>query len=134
MDCLFCKIIAGEISSYKIYENDFALAFLDINPVSQGHVLVVPKKHFINYEDIDEESLSKVYSLVKKLGLALKNGLKIDGYNTMVNNDPVAGQVIPHFHVHIIPRSKNDGLQLWPQGKYQEDEAKKILQLIKNNL
>ncbi len=134
MDCIFCKIIKKEIPCFKVYEDDFVLAFLDISPVNAGHVLVIPKKHFSNYEEIDEESLAKVYAVVKKIGTALKVGLGISAYNTMVNNDPIAGQIIPHFHVHIIPRNKKDGLKLWPQGKYMDNEAESILNKIKNNL
>ena len=134
MDCLFCKIVSGDIPSYKIYEDDFVLAFLDIAPTNKGHVVVVPKRHFANYEMIDEEYLAKVYSVVKKIGLALKSGLEVDGYNTMVNNDPAAGQIIPHFHVHIIPRYKGDGLVQWPQGEYADGEAENIQNKIKNSL
>lgn len=134
MNCLFCKIASGENPSYKVYEDDFVLAFLDIFPVSPGHVLVIPKKHFPNYEAIDEEYLIRVYSVVKKIGAVLKSALHVPGYNTMVNNDPVAGQIIPHFHVHIIPREVGDGLKLWSQGEYKDGEAELILNKIKNNL
>jgi len=133
-DCIFCKIIAGDIPSFKVYENDFVLAFLDIAPVSRGHILVIPKKHFSNFEEINNDYLNQVFEAVKKIALILKKKLKISGYNISVNNDPVAGQIIPHFHVHIIPREKNDGLKLWPGGEYPKNEAEKISKIIKNSL
>jgi len=129
--CIFCKIIAGEIPCYKVYENEDILAFLDIAPVNHGHTLVVPKKHFVNLEDIPEDELSKLINAVKKVGWAIKNGLGVSGYNVQVNNDPVAGQVVPHIHFHIVPRKEGDGLQLWPQGKYKEGEAERVLNKIK---
>ncbi|MBI4779547.1 HIT family protein, partial [Candidatus Falkowbacteria bacterium] len=101
MSCIFCKIIAGEIPSYKVYEDDRILAILDINPVNPGHTLVVPKKHFVNIEEADEETLCQVIKTVKKVGFSLKNNLGAPGYNVQVNNDPVAGQAVPHLHFHI---------------------------------
>ncbi len=134
MSCLFCKIIAGEIPCHKIFENDDILAFLDISPVSSGHALVVPKKHFANFEEIDEASLSNLIRAVKKIGFAIKSGLGCSGYNVSINNDPVAGQVIPHLHFHLIPRIEGDGLTLWLQGKYQEGEAEEVVKKLKNVL
>ena len=132
MNCIFCKIIAGEISGYKVYEDNKTLAFLDIAPVSDGHILVVPKKHYKNIEDISEEELYATIKTVKKIGKALKKSLDISGYNVNINNNPIAGQIIPHIHFHIIPRYKNDGLKLWIQGKYKDKEAEKIQNKIKN--
>lgn len=133
-NCIFCKIAAGEIPSYKIYEDDEVLAFLDIAPVNPGHVLVIPKKHFRNLEDINEEELCKLMIVIKKIGQAIKDGLGVEGYNVIENNDPVAGQIINHLHFHIIPRRTDDGLGLWPQGKYANGEAEKIMNKVKNNL
>lgn len=134
MSCLFCKIISGEISSHKAYEDEHTLAFLDIAPVNHGHTLVVSKKHFANFEEADEETLCQVIKTVKKIGKALKDGLKIEGYNIGVNNDPIAGQIIPHLHFHVIPRIKGDGLKLWNQKKYGDGEAKKVLEKIIKNI
>lgn len=134
MDCIFCKIVAGEIPSYKIYENEKTLAFLDIAPVNPGHVLVIPKKHYVNFEDIPEDELCEVVRAVKKVGQALKSGLGLSGYNVIENNDPIAGQIIPHLHFHIIPRVEGDGLRLWPQSKYGEGEAEEVLGKIKNKI
>jgi len=134
MDCIFCKIIAGEIPSYKVYEDEDNFAFLDIAPVSHGHTLVVPKKHYANLEEIGEEELSQLIKAVKKIGKAIKEGLGVKGYNATMNNNQVAGQVVPHLHFHLIPRKEGDGLELWPQGKYNEGEEEKVLEAIKNNL
>jgi histidine triad (HIT) family protein len=131
MDCIFCKIAKGEIPSYKVYEDDDALAFLDIAPVSPGHTLVIPKKHYKNIEEITEDELCSLIKVVKRIGLNTKKKLGAQGYNACMNNDPVAGQLIPHIHFHIIPRQAGDGLKPWPQGKYPEGEAEKIIAKIK---
>ncbi len=133
-NCIFCKIVKGEIPSYKIYEDRYTLAFLDILPVNPGHVLVVPKNHFANLEKADGKTICQIMKTVKKIGKALKDGLKVEGYNITENNDPVAGQIIPHLHFHIIPRKKGDGLKLWAQKKYNKGEAEKISEKIKNAL
>ncbi|MDO8592446.1 MAG: HIT family protein [bacterium] len=131
MDCIFCKIISGEVPSLKVYEDEFTLAFLDINPVNPGHTLVVPKKHLVNFEDADEETLCRLIKIVKKVGFSLKNNLSAPGYNVAVNNDPIAGQVVPHLHFHVIPRKENDNIKLWPQRSYAGGEATEILKKIK---
>jgi histidine triad (HIT) family protein len=131
MDCIFCKIVNGELPSYKVYEDDDILAFLDISPINYGHTLVIPKKHFQNLESIDENLLCKIIIIVKKVGQILKNGLGVEGYNVCENNDAVAGQIVSHLHFHVVPRSEGDGLGIWPQGKYGENEAEEILKKIK---
>jgi len=134
MDCIFCKIVAGEIPSHKVYQDDNVFAFLDIAPVNPGHTLVIPKKHFVNMEEIPEDELVKLIKVVKKIGKAIKRELAVSGYNVQINNDPVAGQLVPHLHFHIMPRNENDGLKLWPQDKYQEGEAEQAAKKIKTNL
>ncbi len=130
-DCIFCKIVKEKISAYKIYEDDKTLAFLDIAPVTPGHSLIIPKKHFVNLEEIPQKDLSDLILVVKKVGRAIKDRLAVKGYNVNVNNDPVAGQIIPHLHFHIIPRHKGDSLELWPQGEYNEGEAENIQKILK---
>lgn len=127
MSCIFCKIIKKEIPRYKIYEDKDVLAFLDINPVNPGHTLVISKKHFANFEEIPDEELCKIIKVVKKIGKTIIKSLEVKGYNVQVNNNPIAGQVVPHIHFHIIPRIENDGLQLWPQGKYEKGEAEEVM-------
>jgi len=129
--CLFCRIVAGDLPAYKVYEDEFTLAFLDIAPVNPGHTLVILKKHIENIEEASEEDLCHLIKTVKKVGNAIKTRLKVSGYNAQINNDPVAGQVIPHIHVHVIPRIKGDGHTLWVQGKYEEGEAEDIANKIK---
>ncbi|TKJ16994.1 HIT family protein [Candidatus Woesearchaeota archaeon B3_Woes] len=121
-DCLFCKIIKGEIPCSKLYENENVLAFLDIAPVHKGHALVVPKKHYVNVFDVDENNFSEVAKAVKKLSFAVKKATNADGLTITSNNGESAGQLVMHLHTHIIPRFKGDGLELWPQGKYEENE------------
>lgn len=131
MECIFCKIIAGEIPSYKVYEDESVLAFLDINPVNAGHTLVVPKKHLINIEEADEQVLCQLIKIVKKVGLSLKHNLGVAGYNIGVNNDSAAGQIVPHLHIHVITRINGDDLKLWPQKKYEVGQAEEVLKKIK---
>ena len=130
MDCIFCKIIAGEIPSFKVYEDESVLAFLDIAPVNPGHTLIVPKKHYENMEEIPEDELSWLAVAIKKVGKAVKDGLGAEGYNITENNDPIAGRIVPHLHFHVIPRREGDGLKLWPQGKYGEGEAEEVARQI----
>lgn len=129
--CVFCKIVSGEIPAYKVFEDEKTLAFLDIKPVNPGHVLVIPKTHVKNLEEINQEDLATLIQVVKKIGGLLKDKLQVDGYNVISNNDAVAGQVIPHLHFHIIPRSSGDGLPLWPGHDYENGEAEQILEKLK---
>lgn len=128
--CIFCQIIAGTIPSYKIYEDEKTIAFLDIKPVSLGHTLVLPKKHVANLEEILPEDLMAVMKTIQKIGKLLKTRLDVPGYNLIVNNDPVAGQEIPHLHFHLVPRRAYDGLQSFPQGSYEPGEAEGILKKL----
>ncbi|HAM87954.1 MAG: hypothetical protein US83_C0001G0104 [Candidatus Falkowbacteria bacterium GW2011_GWC2_38_22] len=132
MDCLFCKIVNKEIPCHKVFEDDKVLAFLDIAPVNPGHVLVIPKNHYQNLEEIPEQELCSLIIIVKKIGKLIKENLGYEGYNVSENNDPVAGQVIPHIHFHIIPRKNGDGFELWKQGKYLPGEAEEVLKKINN--
>jgi histidine triad (HIT) family protein len=130
-ECIFCQVVSGDIPSIKIYEDDKTLAFLDVSPINYGHTLVISKDHYTNLENIAEEDLCAVMKTVKLVGAALKKGLGISGYNVLENNDPVAGQVIPHVHFHVVPRYHNDGLKLWPQGRYGNGEAEEVADRIK---
>ncbi len=131
-DCIFCKIIAGELPSYKVYEDDYSLAFLDIHPVHQGHTLVVSKKHYADFLQADTDTLTKLSGITKKVAKAVTEGVEADGCNVTTNNGHAAGQVIFHLHWHIIPRFEGDGLKLWPQGEYKEGEALKALEQIRH--
>ena len=125
-ECLFCKIVKGELPSSKIYEDEDTLAFLDIFPVNKGHSLVISKEHYENIFDVPAESLAKISSVMKNVADAVKKGVNADGISIAQSNGKDAGQVIPHIHFHIMPRFKDDGLKLWPQGKYEEGEMDKF--------
>lgn len=127
MDCLFCKIIAGEIPSYTIYEDEIVKVFLDISPASTGHCLVVPKKHYTDIEDIDLETLNHINKVSKKLYPILKEKLNCEGLTRVQNNG--LGQEVKHYHLHLIPRYSNDEIQLVSNKeiiKQIEDVIKKL--------
>lgn len=130
--CIFCKIIAKEIPSHQVYEDEKALVFLDIKPVNPGHLLVIPKKHYQNFEEISETDLQDLILVVKKMGARLKEKLGVAGYNITVNNDPVSGQAVPHLHIHLIPRHQGDGHVEWPQSSYAPGEVERIVERLKN--
>jgi len=133
-DCLFCKIASGEVPSFKIYEDDVVYAFLDINPVNLGHALVIPKKHHKNLYDLPDETLSHMARETKKLAAAIKEAVSADGINIMMNNDPAAGQIIFHAHVHIIPRFEGDGYKHWKGLELSEEKIKKSAEKIQSIL
>ncbi len=133
-DCIFCKIIKGEMSCNKIYEDDKVLAFLDTAPVNKGHTLVVPKEHYEDIQTIPENLLCKVISAVKNIAPVVIKVMGASSFNLSVNNGREAGQIISHLHFHIMPRFKNDGLEPWPSKRYQDREAEKITERIKQLL
>lgn len=120
--CIFCKIIAGEIPSYKVYEDDDFLAFLDINPVNLGHTLLLPKAHYRNLFDLPKNLLGKIGLILQKLAKAIKDSTKADGLNVIMNNEPSAGQLVSHSHIHLIPRFTGDGFAHW-HGQGNETKA-----------
>lgn len=130
-DCVFCKIIAGEIPAEKIYEDDKILAFLDINPVTYGHTLIVPKEHYQMIIDTPDELVG--YCFIKAKELMAKVEKAMDANFVSVS---VAGMDVPHFHIHLIPRKLNDDLHSWPTTTYTNDKmretAKKIKEFINN--
>jgi len=134
MDCIFCKIIAGEIPAYKVYEDEKILAFLDITPVNPGHTLVVPKEHHADLLDLPEELACQAISVIKKITPAILAGTGAKAFNLNLNNGITAGQLVSHFHWHIVPRFEGDGYELWHGKSYGEGEAEAVLEGIKNNL
>ena len=125
--CVFCKIIAGELPAAKIYEDEKSLVFLSIDPVNKGHALVVPKDHYDNYLDTPDELLVHLTQVAKKIAQAVKQATGAEGINLGVNNGAVAGQMIFHTHLHIIPRFANDGLPSWPDKEYENDDEKQLM-------
>lgn len=131
-DCIFCKIIKGEIPCTKVYEDKKTVAFLDINPINKGHTLVVPKEHFETVENTPEKTLSETIAVVKKIIVAIDK--LNEGSNVGVNNKSAAGQLVPHVHFHVIPRNKGDGLKHWGSKKYEKGEAEAVAEQIKRLL
>lgn len=119
MDCIFCKIIAGEIPALKVYEDDKVIAFLDIAPVAEGHTLVVPKAHYQLMAEMPQDALSALVGAVKRVAEGVLKATGASSFNLNLNNGKEAGQLVPHFHWHIIPRQTGDGLELWHGGKYE---------------
>lgn len=108
-DCIFCKIVAGDISNYTIYEDELVLSFLDISPTAKGHSVVIPKKHGATIFDFSTEELSSVMNGVKNTSTKIDKALNPDGYNIGCNHGEAGGQSVPHLHFHIIPRYVGDG-------------------------
>lgn len=126
--CVFCKIINGEIPSFKIYENDYVLCFLDINASTNGHTLIVPKKHFDNIFDLDEKYAEEMIKAVKHVSLLLKEKLNVSAVNVINNSGTLAGQTVMHFHIHVIPRYENDGVVISPKQTEPNFELLKEIQ------
>jgi histidine triad (HIT) family protein len=127
-DCIFCKIASGSIPSSKVYENDDTLSFLDINPASKGHLLIIPKKHRENISELTEKEVLSFFNAVKKITEAMPDVLDASEFNVLMNHGKNAGQVINHVHFHIIPRRKEDGLSMskWPFQKYSGEHLNEI--------
>ena len=103
-DCLFCKIVSGDIPSYKIYEDEVVIAFLDINPDSNGHTLIIPKKHYLDIDDIPEETINHIFKVAKELKVRIDNKLNTNGLTLVQNNGDI--QEVKHFHLHLKPYYK----------------------------
>ncbi len=141
MDCIFCKIVKGEIPTFKVYENSSVLSFLDVNPCSLGHTVVIPKKHYQRIEDIPEEEINKLFLVITKLVKIIPGIVGTTDCNIGLNNGKLAGQEVPHVHFHIIPRFEGDkgtsiqGLVRMEVDKQKLPElAEKIKNEIENNL
>ncbi len=124
-DCIFCKIINKEIPCYKIYENDYVLAFLDVSPVLKGHTLVIPKKHFTNILDAENKYLEEVIKAVKQIANHYVS-LGYDGVNILNATGKAAEQSVFHLHFHILPRKDNDNLKLFPKTNYIKEDLEKV--------
>ncbi len=109
MDCLFCKIVKGEIPCHKVYEDGNTLAFLDINPITKGHTVVIPKFHAETLLDLPDDLVAELFLAVKKITQNIKDKLNPDGFNIGINMRKVAGQAVDHLHIHILPRWQDDG-------------------------
>lgn len=108
-DCIFCKIVADEIPGRKVFEDDEVLAFLDANPLAEGHTLVIPKDHYETLDEVPEETAARVFGVLHELNSVVQNAVDADGANVAFNDGKAAGQEVPHVHGHIIPRFDSDG-------------------------
>jgi len=128
-NCIFCMIAEGKIPSKKIYEDVFCVATLDIGPATKGHTLIIPKSHHQDITDIDDELLGKLFGTARKIGLLQKEKLGADGFNLVQNNGAAAGQTVPHFHIHVIPRYQGGPvIAAWEPGKPSDEELADVLE------
>ena len=132
-ECIFCKIVKGEIPAVKVYEDERVLAFMDINPLNDGHTLVIPKKHAETIFEIDPEDLAATIKVAQKVAKAIKKALNPDGLTIIQLNKKAAGQVVPHLHIHLVPRWENDGLKVsrWEPTPGDMEKIKEIGEKIK---
>ena len=126
--CIFCKIVAGKLPSTKIFENESMVAFMDIQPITKGHILVIPKKHVELLTELEDSSVGRMFIMAKKVGTALKKSpLKCRGINYILADGVEAGQEIFHAHMHVIPRYRGDGFGLrMPERHDDETDQKKL--------
>ena len=133
-ETIFAKIIRREIPADIVYEDEHTLAFLDVNPVNPGHTLVVPKKFARNILDVDKELLAAVMNTVQKISIALRETLGAEGINIHINNESAAGQLVFHYHVHVIPRYAGDGIVLQHGAPYPPGESAKVASKLRTKL
>ena len=129
-DCIFCKIIKEEVPCHKIYENNFVLAFLDVNPQFKGHTLVIPKKHFENIFDCEDKYLEEVIKAIKLISNHYKDVLGCSGVNILNASGKDAEQSVYHLHFHIVPRFSTDDFSFWPTTNYKKEDLEKLTKLI----
>jgi histidine triad (HIT) family protein len=130
-DCIFCRIVDGEIPALKVFEDKHTLAFLDIQPVSLGHTLVIPKEHSDNLRDVPDDMICPLFETARKVSKALTEAIGPNDFNVVVNVGENAGQEIHHTHVHVIPREPDDGLERWPKIEVTEEQMKKAAEKIR---
>lgn len=133
-DCLFCKIISGELPSYKVYEDAKYLAFLDINPFTTGHTLVCPKRHGETLWEMDEGEIGELFQVASKISRSVVSAMKADGFRVLQNNGEAANQVVPHVHVHIIPSMLEDKGRFSPRQRLPPEEMKRAAEAISKEL
>jgi len=134
-DCIFCKIVNDEIPSVVIHEDEDFRVILDLGPASKGHALVIPKEHYADLYELSDELASRVLVTAKKVVCRMKEALGCDGYNIVQNNGMAAGQTVMHFHVHLIPRYKDDRIGLgWEMGKLSDEDRDEILEKLRGSI
>lgn len=131
MDCIFCKIISGQIPSATVYENSEFKVILDRFPSNSGHILILPKEHSENIFEIDPELAGRLFKLAVQISGIMKNTLKFESMNVLQNNGVLAGQTVPHFHLHLIPRYENDNINIsWKPLEPSDEEIENIRKLL----
>ena len=131
MDCVFCKIVRGDIPSFKVYEDAYTLVFMDIAKDVDGHMVAIPKKHMKCILDCDTETLTHLMTTVKKVANHCIDDCGYDGVNLLNASDESAGQSVPHFHIHIIPRKSGDGIDAWPKFDGANHEIEELFQKLR---
>lgn len=134
MDCIFCKIVNGLIPNHRIYEDEKVVAFLDIKPVSKGHTLVIPKVHADDVFAISDEDIAAVSMGAKKVANAIIKATGAEGVNLMNANRREAGQTVFHYHMHVIPRNRDDKLKIFPHSTYKEEDFQGVKEKIREAL
>ena len=130
-NCIFCKIANGEIPSTTLYEDEDFRVILDLGPATRGHALLLPKNHFANLFELDDETAQKAILVAKKIAGKMKDALGADGFNLVQNNGEAAGQTVFHFHMHLIPRYENDNAGiLWEPGETTPEDMAGVKRLV----
>ena len=131
-DCIFCKLANGVFPTNSIYEDDTFNVILDVGPATKGHALILPKEHYDNLYELPDETAGKAMILARKLGTEMVKRLNADGLNVVQNNGETAGQTVMHYHLHLIPRYKNDGQHiLWQPSEPSKEELEEIRDILK---
>lgn len=126
-DCIFCRIANGEIPSKTLYEDEAFRVILDLGPATKGHALILPKDHAADLYELPEETAAAVMKLAKRMAETLRDRLHCDGLNLVQNNGETAGQTVPHFHLHLIPRYRNDGQSInWVPARPDQEELEAV--------
>lgn len=133
-NCIFCKIVAGTIPAVKLYEDEETLSFLDIYPNTRGHALVIPKRHHENIYGLPVETTARLMISAQRIAVALKNAVDADGINIVMNNESAAGQMIWHAHIHVIPRTNEDGGYIGKKHTYVTGEMEELAQKVRVEL
>lgn len=134
-NCIFCKLANGDIPTNSIYEDDDFKVILDASPATKGHALILPKQHYANIFEIEDETLAKAAKLAKRIMTHEKDVLGCEGYNLVQNNGEVAGQTVFHFHMHLIPRYNGDTVGItWKPGELTDEDKEEILSKVKAQL
>lgn len=132
--CIFCRIVSGQAPASRLYEDEHVLAFLDINPVNPGHALIIPKAHHETLLDLPDALMGPLGTACRRVAAALLRATGAGGFNLMMNNYRVAGQLVPHAHFHVVPRHAGDGLRHWPGRPTPVPELERVAARLREEL